>query len=64
LAKDHSLNFLFKLAENHHTACLPGEGFAGPDWSLRVALANINEEDCRNIGQAIVSVMKKYKQSN
>lgn len=63
LAKGHSMEFLFKLAENHHTVCLPGEGFAGPDWSLRVALANINEEDCRNVGQAIVSVMKEYKQS-
>jgi len=63
LSKGHFLEFLFKLAENHHTVCLPGEGFAGPNWSLRVALANINEEDCRNVGKAIISVMKEYKQS-
>lgn len=64
LTQGHSLEFLFKLAENYHTVCLPGEGFAGPDWSLRVALANIDEEDCHNVGVAIVSVMKEYKQSS
>lgn len=63
LSKGHSLDFLFKLAENYHTVCLPGEGFAGPNWSLRVALANISEEDCQNVGQAIISVMGEYKQS-
>ena len=63
LSKGHSLEFLFKLAENHHTVCLPGEGFAGPNWSLRVALANIDEKDCRDVGLAIVAVMKEYNQS-
>ncbi|MBU0961497.1 MAG: bifunctional aspartate transaminase/aspartate 4-decarboxylase [Proteobacteria bacterium] len=63
LTASHSLEFLFKLAENHHTVCLPGEGFAGPNWSLRVALANIDEKNCRDVGLAIVAVMKEYKQS-
>lgn len=61
--KGHPLDFLFKLAEKHHTVCLPGEGFAGPRWSLRVALANISEEDCHKIGFAIISVMQEYKKS-
>lgn len=63
LTKGHALEFLFRLAEDYHTVCLPGEGFAGPAWSLRVALANIDESDCRNVGQAIVSVMQEYKKS-
>lgn len=63
LVKGHSLEFLFKLAENHHTVCLPGEGFAGPAWSLRVALANINEQDCANVGKGIVDVMSEYNQT-
>ena len=63
LTKRHPLEFLFKLAEDHGTVCLPGKGFAGPDWSLRVALANINEADCRAIGRAIVAVMKDYKKT-
>lgn len=62
LAERNPLEFLFKLAENHRTVCLPGKGFAGPDWSLRVALANIDEADCQNVGRAIVEVMKEYKQ--
>jgi aspartate 4-decarboxylase len=60
LVQGHSLEFLFQLAEEHHTVCLPGEGFAGPSWSLRVALANISEEDCRRVGQGIVAVMQEY----
>jgi aspartate 4-decarboxylase len=61
--KGHALEFLFKLAENHHTVCLPGAGFAGPEWSLRVALANIGEKQCAQVGQAIVEVMKEYNQA-
>ena len=60
LVKGHSLEFLFKLAENHQTVCLPGEGFAGPPWSLRVALANISELECTQIGENILAVMKGY----
>ncbi|MDD2463184.1 MAG: hypothetical protein PHI97_04245 [Desulfobulbus sp.] len=63
LSQGHSLEFLFKLAEEHRTVCLPGEGFAGQAWSIRVALANIDEIDCRNVGLAIVAVMKDYKKS-
>ncbi len=63
LTKGHALEFLFKLAENHRTVCLPGKGFAGPDWSLRVALANISEEECRDVGRAIVAVMENYKKT-
>lgn len=63
LSQGKSLEFLFKLAENHHTVCLPGKGFAGPDWSLRVALANISEADCQNVGRAIVKVMQEYKKA-
>ncbi len=62
-SKGKPLEFLFKLAENYHTVCLPGKGFAGPDWSLRVALANISEADCQNVGRAIVKVMQEYKKS-
>ncbi len=61
LAKGHALDFLFRLAGEHYTVCLPGVGFAGPDWSLRVALANIDEQDCTTIGRNILAVMKGYK---
>ncbi|MFC1859777.1 aspartate 4-decarboxylase, partial [Thermodesulfobacteriota bacterium] len=62
LTKGHALEFLLKLAEKHHTVCLPGKGFAGPNWSLRVALANIGEQECAEVGKAIAAVMREYKQ--
>ncbi|QGY40654.1 bifunctional aspartate transaminase/aspartate 4-decarboxylase [Pseudodesulfovibrio cashew] len=61
LSKRHALEFLFRLAGKYHTVCLPGAGFAGPAWSLRVALANISEEDCTAIGKNILAVMADYK---
>ncbi|MBN2254683.1 MAG: hypothetical protein JW736_03175 [Deltaproteobacteria bacterium] len=36
---------------------LPGEGFAGHAWSLRVALANLDEEDCRRAGKNSVETL-------
>jgi len=60
LAEGPALEFLFRLAETQYTICLPGQGFAGPAWSLRVALANIKEADCTAIGQAIRAVMDGY----
>lgn len=62
LTKGHALEYLFRLAEKYHTVCLPGDGFAGPPWSLRVALANISEKDCTDIGKNILAVMAGYKQ--
>ena len=60
LTQGPALEFLFRLAETEHTICLPGQGFAGPVWSLRVALANIKEADCTAIGEAVRAVMDGY----
>lgn len=60
LTKGPALAFLFRLADTQSTICLPGQGFAGPAWSLRVALANIKEDDCTAIGQSIRAVMDQY----
>jgi aspartate 4-decarboxylase len=61
LVKGHSLEFLFRLAEQHQTVCLPGVGFAGPDWSLRVALANIDEAACATVGANVLAVLAGYR---
>ncbi len=63
LKKQWPLGFLFRLAEDRGTVCLPGEGFAGPAWSLRVALANVEEKECETIGQNILAVLKEYQQA-
>ncbi|WP_462324716.1 bifunctional aspartate transaminase/aspartate 4-decarboxylase [Desulfoplanes sp.] len=60
MTKGHPLDFLFRLADNQATICLPGRGFAGPEWSLRVALANIDAKDCVRVGQDILKVLDGY----
>ncbi|XPV76097.1 MAG: bifunctional aspartate transaminase/aspartate 4-decarboxylase [Desulfovibrio sp.] len=60
LTKGPALKFLFRLAEHQCVVCLPGEGFAGPEWSLRVALANVQDKECAKVGLAIRAVMKHY----
>jgi len=52
--------FLFRLAKEKATVCLPGEGFAGPKWSLRVSLANLDDKDYIAVGKNISFVLKKY----
>jgi len=60
LLKQWDLGFLFHLSEDHGVVCLPGDGFAGPAWSIRVALANQTKEDCNLVGKAIVDVVDTY----
>jgi len=52
--------FLFRLAKEKATVCLPGEGFAGPKLSLRVSLANLNDRDYVFVGKNIAEILKKY----
>ncbi len=60
MMQGHALDFLFRLADDHGTVCLPGNGFAGPEWSLRVALANISEKQCATVGTNILKVLDSY----
>lgn len=53
-------HFLFRLAKEKATVCLPGEGFAGPKWSLRVSLANLDDKDYIKVGKNISFVLKEY----
>ena len=54
------LGFVIRLAESRAAVCLPGAGFAGPKWSLRVALANVREKECADVGRHILAVMDDY----
>ena len=54
------LDFLFKLAREKFVVCLPGDGFAGPKWSLRVSLANLELKDYIVIGKALTDVLHEY----
>ena len=51
---------LFRLAEQSGVVLMPGGGFGGPDWSVRVSLANLAEETYPKIGQLLVEAAQSY----
>jgi aspartate 4-decarboxylase len=61
LEKKWPLAFLIRLAERRAAVCLPGAGFAGPEWSLRVALANVKKDECAAVGKSILAVLDDYR---
>ena len=54
------LEFLFRLAQEKYTILLPGKGFAGPDWSLRVSLANLADCSYAIVGKNISEVLQSF----
>lgn len=54
------LDIVFRLAKETSTVVLNGGGFDGPEWSVRVSLANLNESDYVKIGQGIKRVLDEY----
>ncbi|GAB6137796.1 bifunctional aspartate transaminase/aspartate 4-decarboxylase [Halanaerobaculum tunisiense] len=55
-----ALDFIIKLAAEKAIICLPGAGFDGPKWTLRVSLANLYNQDYIAISQAIMDVLENY----
>jgi aspartate 4-decarboxylase len=55
----HPFDILFALAENFSTVLLNGSGFAGPDWSVRVSLANLPDEAYSKIGEQLSAVVER-----
>lgn len=49
--------FLIPLAKEKYTVCLPGYGFHGPQSSIRVSLANLNNEDYLTVGRNIKDML-------
>jgi aspartate 4-decarboxylase len=45
------IDVLFRLAEHSGIVLMPGGGFGGPDWSVRVSLANLPEDTYPKIGK-------------
>ncbi len=54
------LEFLFRLAKEKYTICLPAEGFAGPKTALRISIANLDDDDYIEIGKNISFVLEEY----
>jgi aspartate 4-decarboxylase len=57
----HPLDLAFRLAEDHGIVLLNGGGFEAPDWSLRVSLANLNDEAYEEIGRGVRSIARGYR---
>jgi aspartate 4-decarboxylase len=57
----HPLDLAFRLAEDYGIVLLNGGGFEAPDWSLRVSLANLNDEVYDEIGRGVRSVARGYR---
>ena len=54
------IDVLFRLAEHSGIVLMPGGGFGGPDWSVRVSLANLAEETYPKIGQYLRETAQAY----
>jgi aspartate 4-decarboxylase len=57
----HPLDLAFRLAEDHGIVLLNGGGFDAPDWSLRVSLANLDDEVYEEIGRGVRSIARAYR---
>ena len=61
LQKNHKpIEILFSLAEESSIVLLSGGGFHGPEWSIRISLANLNDIYYSEIGEVLHRVLKKY----
>jgi aspartate 4-decarboxylase len=57
LGRFHPFDWLFALAERAGIVLLNGSGFAAPDWSVRVSLANLDDAAYEQIGRELRTIM-------
>lgn len=53
-------DMLYKLAKDYAIVLLNGNGFEGPDWSIRISLANLPDTAYETIGRAINEIFQGY----
>ena len=51
---------VFRLAEQTSIVLLSGGGFDGPMWSVRVSLANLDDEAYLEIGRCLLHIFSEY----
>ena len=54
------IDVLFRLAEHSGIVLMPGGGFGGPAWSVRVSLANLPEDTYPKIGEYLRQAAEGY----
>jgi aspartate 4-decarboxylase len=57
------LDIVFRLARETSSVVLNGGGFDAPEWSVRVSLANLNEEDYAHIGKCLRQILTEYAEA-
>lgn len=61
LADTHEpLDVVLRLARETSVVLLNGDGFAGPNWSVRASLANLTTDDYSVIGAAVRKILDSY----
>jgi aspartate 4-decarboxylase len=53
-------DLLFRIARKSGVVLMPGSGFGGPPWSVRVSLANLPEDTYPQIGQYLREAAQSY----
>jgi len=54
------VDILLRLAEESSIVLLSGGGFSGPEWSIRISLANLSNESYSTIGVVIRRILEQY----
>ena len=54
------VEILLRLAEESSIVLLSGGGFSGPEWSIRISLANLSNESYSTIGVVIRRILEQY----
>ena len=54
------VELLYRLAEESSIVLLSGSGFQGPEWSIRISLANLKDEDYSTIGKTLKKILDEF----
>ncbi|MGW0898829.1 aspartate 4-decarboxylase, partial [Streptomyces goshikiensis] len=54
------LDPVLRLAAQTSVVLLPGGGFDGPEWSVRISLANLDDMDYLKIGHHLRELFREY----
>lgn len=54
------VDVLLRLAEQSSIVLLSGSGFNGPEWSIRISLANLSDGSYSKIGKVLHKILEEY----
>ncbi|WP_297633345.1 aspartate 4-decarboxylase [uncultured Clostridium sp.] len=53
-------HILYRLAEESSIVLLSGSGFQGPEWSIRISLANLDDNSYSKIGNILHNILEEF----